>query len=301
MINALTVTNPLGESIRIELRSPEQSGFLITNIEGLGPSEADINLTDILSLDGSVFNSARLTYRDIVLSLEFLEHPTVEATRLSSYRFFPIKKKVGLMIETDSRIGLITGYVKSNPVDIFSKSESSSITIRCDNPYFYSNQINSVLFSGVNPLFQFPFSNESLVDKLIVFGEIYTNEEQNVYYDGDSEIGITLYMHSIGNVVNPIFYNSRTLESMTINTTKLAALTGFGIIDGDDIIITTTKGNKTITLIRGGLSYNILNTIGINSSWPQLSYGDNLFRYAAFSGEENMQVRIENKTIYEGL
>ena len=43
MIRAVTVTNYLGESKRFELAFPEESGFAVQSISGLGPSKADIS------------------------------------------------------------------------------------------------------------------------------------------------------------------------------------------------------------------------------------------------------------------
>ena len=52
MIRAVTVTNYLGESKRFELAFPEESGFAVQSISGLGPSKADINTTEISTNDG---------------------------------------------------------------------------------------------------------------------------------------------------------------------------------------------------------------------------------------------------------
>ena len=48
---------------------------------------------------------------------------------------------------------------------------------------------------------------------------------------------------------------------MKIDTVKLQKLTGKGIVASDDIVINTSKGDKSITLIREGVSYNILNCL----------------------------------------
>jgi hypothetical protein len=68
MIKSVTVTNYLGESIKMELGFPEKSGFLIQNIDGLGPGKATINLTQFATSDGSLFNSAKLNERNIVFT-----------------------------------------------------------------------------------------------------------------------------------------------------------------------------------------------------------------------------------------
>ena len=104
MIRAVTVTNYLGESKRFELAFPEKSGFAVQSISGLGPSKADINTTEISTNDGSLYNSARVNSRNIVMSLKLMFNPQIEDTRQDSYKYFPIKKKVTLLIETDNRI-----------------------------------------------------------------------------------------------------------------------------------------------------------------------------------------------------
>ena len=88
---------------------------------------------------------------------------------------------------------------------------------------------------------------------------------------------------------------------MSIDTEKLARITGSGIIAGDDIIISTVKRNKSIYLLRNGIRTNILNCLDRDADWFQLSKGDNLFAYTVEDGLENLQFRIENRTIFEGV
>lgn len=104
MIRAVTVTNYLGESKTFELAFPESSGFVVQSISGLGPSKADINMTEISTNDGSLYNSARVNSRNIVMSLKLMFNPQIEDARHETYKYFPIKKRVRLLIETDNRI-----------------------------------------------------------------------------------------------------------------------------------------------------------------------------------------------------
>jgi hypothetical protein len=592
MIRSITVTNYLDESITLELRAPEKSGLLIQEITGLNPPKADINTTELSTMDGSQFTAARITSRFINITLKILDD--VETNRRKTYRYFPIKKRLKLSIETDIRTYETYGYVESNEASIFSPSVATTISINCPDPWLYSTEdggLTTTLFSGIEDGFEFPFSSEittwvevaptlgveayiyslvifnnkiyggtaatgklyewngtnawvevaptlgsathiySLVvyngkiygsthpngclyewngtnawievapqlgsetsivsliefnnklyggtypnsklyewngvdawvevapkygveshifclnilnnklyggtypngklyewngvdawvqvasqlnsDKGIMslailnnklyggtytygglyewngtnawvqvapplsaetriysllvldgilyggtypngklykwngtnawvevspklgsvsmilslinyhghiyggtysggrlyrtkindleFGTLLLNQEQNIYYEGDSEIGITIFIHSIGEVQNLTFYNTLTNVSMTIDTDKLNALTGNYIIDGDDIIISTVKGNKYITLIRDGLYINIINCLGKNIAWLTLNVGDNPISFYADSGVENLEVTITNKTIYEGV
>lgn len=307
MIHSLAVTNYLGDRIRLELGRPEITGFLIKSITGLGPVKANVNTTEVATNDGSMFNSARLSQRNIVIQMAFVNTiygEDIEEVRQKSYKYFPIKKNVELVIETDNRYVRTIGYIESNEPDIFSKQEGSQISIICPDPYFYSaseDGNNVTDFYSIDPMFEFPFSNESLTAPLLVFGEIQIKTEGVVTYYGDSEIGVMIYIHAIGPATNINIYNTETREVMSINTTKLEALTGKGIVASDDIIINTLKGEKSITLVREGVSYNILNCLDKNTDWFTLAKGDNIFAFTAESGVTNLQFRIENKVIYEGV
>lgn len=301
MINVITVTNQRSESVVFDLRSPEQSGFFIRGVDGLGPVKATINTIESLSVDGSRFNSARLSERNILFKLGFLEKPTIEHTRQLSYKFFPLKSPVTITIETDIRTLHTHGYVESNEPDIFSKEEGSTISIICPDPFWHS-MINIVVnFSGVTSLFSFPFSNESLTEKLIIFGDLQTEPQQNVFYSGEADTGFEMHILVTGNVGTFTVYNLGTRESMTIDADILALLTGSGLVAGDHIIVNTIKGSKSVTLIRDGVSINILNALGPDSDWFTLTRGDNVFYYTAAFGEANLQFRIEYEAIYEGI
>lgn len=307
MIYSLAVTNFLGDRIRLELGKPENTGFLIKSITGLGPVKANVNTTEVATNDGSMFNSARLSQRNIVIQMVFINSiygEDIEEIRQKSYKYFPIKKNVELVIETDNRYVRTTGYIESNEPDIFSKQEGTQISIICPDPYFYSaseDGNNVTDFYSIDPMFEFPFSNESLSEPLLVFGEIQIKTEGVITYSGDSEIGVMIYIHAIGPAEHINIYNTETREVMTIDTVKLEKLTGRGLIAGDDIIINTLKGEKSITLIRSGVSYNILNCLDKNTDWFTLVKGDNIFAFTADSGVTNLQFRIENKVIYEGV
>lgn len=304
MIKSVTVTNYIGESIKLDLMNPEESGFLVKSITGLGAGSATINMTEVATNDGAYFNSARLSSRNIVLSLIFLWKPTIEDVRQLSYKYFPIKKKVTLLFETDNRLAEIEGYVETNEPNIFSNQEGSDISIICPNPFFYSggpDGTNVTIFSGVAPMFEFPFSNESLSQDLLEMGSINNRTSQVVLYTGDSDIGVTMVIYALGPAENITIYNTATRQSMRINTDKVEQITGSGIVAGDEITICTLKEQKSISLVREGVTYNILNCLEKNTEWLGLVKGENVFAYEADYGADNLQFRVENRTIYEGL
>lgn len=302
MIRTITVKNYLGDSIKLNLARPEESGFVVKSITGLGPGKATVNTTEVATNDGGLFNSARMPVRNIVISLAFLWKNSIEDVRQLSYKYFPIKKPLTLTIETDNRIAEIQGYVESNDPNIFSSSEGSDISIICPNPFFYSaGEKKATIFSGVEAMFEFPFCNDSLTEALLEMGAIQHQTEKVVVYNGDAEIGVVIKIHAVGEATNIAIFNTGTREVFRLNTDKMKILTGSVIIDGDDIIINTVKGQKSITLQRAGKTTNILNCMEKGSDWFQLAKGDNVFAYTAETGSTNLQFKIENQIAYEGV
>ena len=106
MIHSFAITNYLGDRIKLDLREPEVSGFLIKSVTSLGPVKATVNTTEVVTNDGSMFNSARLSQRNIVFQIVFVDTvygETIEDVRQKSYKYFPAKKNVEIIIETDNR------------------------------------------------------------------------------------------------------------------------------------------------------------------------------------------------------
>ena len=60
MIKSVTVVNHLGESLKLDLASPEKSGFIVKSIEGLGPVKATVNTTKMSTTDGALYFDERI-------------------------------------------------------------------------------------------------------------------------------------------------------------------------------------------------------------------------------------------------
>lgn len=310
MIKNITVTNHLNQSVGLSLTDPWDTGLIIKSIDGLGPPKATINYTELATGDGAAYNSARIGTRNIVFNFKFTEVvndtnevlKTIEQVRLDTYRYFPLKKRVKMTFETDSRVCYILGYVESNEPVIFGDDVDTQISIVCDDPFFYakSKQIRLNASSGD---FEFPFSNESLDTPLINFGDVSSGVGQNVKYVGDAESGIIVSVNATGVASNIIISNTNSHESMTIDTTKIGAIFGdqtSTLIAGDILKITSITGQKKIELKRNGVTKNLLACISRSSDWLHLVNGDNVFTFQA-EGADNVIVSIDGYTLYEGI
>lgn len=307
MIKSVTVVNYLGESLELQLpNSNELTGIYISQITGIGPGKANINTVSLASDDGGIYNSARLEIRNIVLTLGFYQSVSlknsIEDARQLTYKYFPTKRPLTLIFETDNRSLYIDGYVESNEPDIFSDKETTQISIICPDPKFY-NAIGSsyIDFSGIESLFEFPYSNESLTEDLTEFGTFVVNVDKELFYDGDEETGVTIHIHPKSSVTGLRIANIATNENISIDDTAISNITGAGISAYDEIYINTVKGKKSATLTRAGVTYNIINALGRNPGWFQLVKGRNVFTYTATTGAIDTVITIYYNIAFAGV
>lgn len=119
----------------------------------------------------------------------------------------------------------------------------------------------------------------------IPFGEYDTNRTKVFENSGDVSVGMEIRIIALGNVGNPIIYNSDG-QFFGVNTTMQA---------GDEIVISTVKGKKTITKN----SENIIDKIKVGSTWLQLEVGGNEFTIDSDDGTEgNMYFTVSYKQRY---
>lgn len=305
MIQSITVTNPKGESLELELTRPEQSGLMVLNVEGLGPPKADVIKSDFSTVDGGRVHSVRVPERNVVITLGMMFAPTIEDARQKTYRYFPLKKAVTLRVKTSNRDAVISGIVESNEPDIFSSAEETQISIVCVDPYFYELGGESIAFNGVVPDFYFPFSNESLTDPLLTFGEIRLDTRTTFEYVGDADTGVDITVNVVtsGEIGDITIYNVDTREWMKIYVSKISSLTGAKLVAGDEIHISTISGSKYCTVFANGVERNAINIIDKESTWFQLSAGDNTFEFITENqvGQGNISLTFAYRNAYGGI
>lgn len=306
MIQSIQVTNYLGESLEMVLAEPEKSGFLIKSIDGLGAPKADVNIDDLANVDGGIFNSSRANTKNIVMNLIFWPRShddSIETLRQLSNKYFPLKRMITIVVKTDNRKTYAIGYVESNEPDIFSKQEGCQISIQCPDPWMHSLEQYTRDFSGVIPMFHFPFSNESLDVPKIIMGELVEREYYTVSYQGDVETGINIIIHALDEIDKLSIYNITTRERMIIDPEKLEQFTGSKLKAQDEIYICTIKKERSAYLLRNGKFTDIFSCITRNSDWLRLVKGKNQFAYVTEDRDQrfNVQFRLVTEALFEGV
>lgn len=285
----------------MELSYPERTGLIVRDITGIGSGQAHINANEMATIDGALYNSSRLTTRNIVITLRFLMEPSVEENRRKTYKYFPVKKKVTLQFYTDNGVREIVGYVEHNDPNVFSKEEESQISVLCPDPYFYDVNYTDMILSGFKSMFEFPFSNESLDENLIQFDDLHYDKRTTINYTGEADTGVLIRLKANGNVKNITLINNDTSEVMVISTSRFPSLLGDHLSETDLVEISTYVGKRSIYLIRNGLRYNIINALGRHAGWFTIVAGQNTFAYSAEEGENLLDVAFNYKNVYQGV
>ena len=279
----ISVTNDTGKTLNLT----PNGKFTITSISGLLPPSADINNSTAGNADGAVFNGARLRPRNIVITI--LPNFPVEKNRLSLYEVFRVKKLVTVHYKNASRDIQIEGYVESVIGELFAQSQTIQVSILCLDPYLKSAAEIVDDLSAIIDMFEFPFSTE---DEGIVFSEIAQTNSVIITNNGEAEAGLIIKLRTTGTVKNPIIYDATNVTGFGLNFTMLAS---------DEITIDTRRGKKSVTLLRDGETYNLINMIKDNPTWFSVAPGETVFTYSADTNLNFLYVKFFHYDLYEGV
>lgn len=265
-----------------------ESEYQITNITGLEPPKANINTTSVAMLNGEIFKSSKIESRNIVISVKV--NGNVESNRQKLYSFFKSGSFCKIYFKNANRDVFIDGYCEDISADLFSNKQELQISILCPQPYLNDVEIILNDISKVKSGFTFPFS---ISEEGKEFASMKSNQVTQIYYKGEMQSGIIIRIVSNGdNIINPTIYNTDTGELLRVDTE---------LNKSDELIINTNKGNKSITLIRNGVSENVINLMTGNSIWLQLENGYNNYSYGADARDDLLNVTIEYNNKYEGV
>lgn len=288
MFKSLTITNSLGESLNLELENPWKNGIAVKNISGLGTPNYNVNTVPYASGDGSTVGSVIASTRNIIIELYPMMNPQVEDSRQLLYRYFQVKRPVVLTFQLDNRIAVIEGYVESNEPNIFSERESVQISIICPDPYFKEPFISNAFFFGEVPAFEFPFSNESLTEPLLLLTELSLDNRAQIDYDAEIDAGLLIRIDCYSPPGDITIYNVNSLGRIYISDERIEKITGKNLMAGDRITISTLSGDRKVELLRDGVTKNILGSINKDADWFQVSPGPNSYTYS--TGKKNASI-----------
>lgn len=271
MLDRVTIRNSRGQELALILSDISQ-GYIVQDIDGLGPVKATLVTSPFAQIDGAEFQSSRLEPRNVVISLELnpqMSSQSVGGLRSNLYNYVMPKAPVSLKFHT-TELGWvqIDGVVESVEPDIFTKDPTVNISVHCVKPNFY---------------------NPTSVDVPLNSSATY----QSVDYIGTAETGV---IYSIN--VN------RTLTQLQIRTfspVETILTINDEFLPGDVITVSTVPGNKYIHRNRAGVDSSILYAVTSTSVWHKLWPGNNRVRLNIQPAGASIPYVITYQELYGGL
>lgn len=188
--------------------------------------------------------------------------------------------KYRLRFLPDSSIRYGAGVPENN--EIMCKFQISGLAA---NPLFRDDNDSKVSAASTKAMFHFPLIINKSVQKppAIMFGVREPSLIVNVYNNGSVSTGMRIVFKALGTLTGPSLINVYTQEYFKINKTMYA---------GETVEVTTTIGEKKVIASINGVETNYFRYRDLDSTWLQLDVGDNLFRYNADAGIDNLEVYI---------
>lgn len=269
--------------------------FHIVHIDGHTAASTSIASAVVGGIDGDTVNNIQATPRTIIIDLQPRSGVDVEETKRAILKVVKLKQQGGLIWTQNGRTVTITGIVEAVVMPRWTNAAVMQITLHCEQPFWedvddvikqISEAINLHYFTdSPNNMLYFPEDGLPL-------GEYDTIRTKSFHNDGDVAVGLEIRILAHNTVTNPIIYDQNgnyfgvgyEIESESGGTGLGTAWQSvpFVMQAGDEVVITTHKGRKTVTY--NGV--NIFDKIKPNSTWLQLDTGDNVF--SINSDDENI-------------
>lgn len=268
--------------------------FILSDAEALHGIEVDIIESDTPYTDGSEIDDVKALPRGIELTLTLKGNIQQSLDFITSY--VKSKQHVTLREINNGRDITIKGVVNIPPYNRMQRSCKLSLSIYCNKPYWQDIDEVIGVIDDVLSLLNFPVQGQYFTQVGRPFGVVNTNMTKELINDGDAITGAVFTISATGDVVNPQI-NCDSGEQlgnyMRLNLT---------LHDGDNVIISTIKGDKYIT-INGSIYYNgtpILSYLEFQGKdWLQLEQGTNTFTITTTSGSQNVYFNSSYRRLYE--
>ena len=251
----------------------ENNFFWLVGVDGQTGVASSIYASTIGGVDGDAVNNVQAMPRTLVFYLRIKSGVNVEEEKRHILRIIKPKQRGSVEWTQESRTVSISGYVEEISMPRWEIGVVMTISIHCDQPFWEDVDYT---VQHINEYIDLHYFTDSRTDMLyfedsgIAFGEYDTTRTKTFRNSGDVAIGMEISIVALDTVTNPIIYDEN------------GDFFGCGYGDGekqivmkagDNIVITTHRGGKTVKL--NGES--IVTKIKPRSKWLQLAASENTF------------------------
>ena len=260
--------------------------FHVTHVDGITRANTSVATAVVGGIDGDTVNNIQTTPRTVIIDLRPRSGVNVEEAKRAILKVVKLKQRGGLIWTQNERTVVINGIVEAVEMPRFSEAVTMQITLHCEQPFW--EDIDDVI-QQINEAINLHYFTNSPADMLYFtdegapLGEYDTIRTKSFHNDGDVAVGLEIRILAHDTVTNPIIYDQHgnyfglgyEVESDSGGAGVGTALSSvpFVMQAGEEVIITTHKGNKKVVF--NGV--NQFDKIKPYSTWLQLETGDNLF------------------------
>lgn len=281
--------NNRGQSIEFKITAPyrfqkveEDTGVIIYDNKGMQQDGA--------SYLGNTLDNKHLTLKFAVEAYTLEEMNSLK-TRV--YNVFNPKLGPGWLFYRGKKIQCIVEDIPYYKENISGLYHEYIIDLVAHSPYWLNEDDNLVEVALWKGAFHFPLIIPE--DEGIIFGAKQPDLIARIFNEGHVETGLIIEFRANGEVEKPSVFDINKQKGLQVNT-KMDA--------GDIITVNTNYGFKTIRLTKNNQNSNILHLLDIaggNDYFLQLDPGQNLIRYDAEKGIDNLSVVIKYNDKYLGV
>lgn len=283
----LIYTNERGGSIELGQSAP----FFVTDIDGFSNVDNIINSYQSVGQDGETETNNNLASRHLVIQGQYY-YLNKQDGRNKLIKVFNPKLKGTLRYINGGVIKEIKCRPEKTPV-ISTNNRTSTvpyvINLYAPNPYWQDLTTKKTEIAIWQGSFEFPLE---IIEEGIEMGYRELSLIVNVFNGGDVPCGMKIQFKALATVDNPSLFSLNNQEYFKINKAMEA---------GEIITVTTHFQNKKVELNKNGVVSNAFNWIDLASSFLQLEVGDNLLKYDADEGIDNLEVSIWYTPQYLGV
>lgn len=262
--------------------------FYLSGCDGMTRTNVALATSSVPTMDGDNVNNVQAQPRSIVIYIQPKQGKNVEEVKRYVTSFVKPKLPGTLRWKQNDRAIEITGIVQAMEMPRFSQKCVMQMTLYCSEPYWADLEYLIMELSNIIPMHYFPQDIGGLAfpEEGLPFGVYERNHVKTFVNEGDVASGMIISVTALTVATNPVLHNIVTGQFIGINDTLVA---------GDEVIISTYKGRKTIT--KNGV--NIIDKIKPGSSFLQLEVGSNSFMIDSDDEEfANMYFTLTYKRLY---
>lgn len=187
-----------------------------------------------------------------------------------------VQEKYKLTFKPDYSVKYSVSYEENNEVLC-----KFLIQGTCADPMFTTKDKQSALIASTIPKFRFPLVIPQGTGILMGLREPSLLATLN--NEGDIDTGLLVTFSCTSTVTNPSLLNVDTREFIKVNKVLSA---------GEQIVISTGSGEKSIKGIINSVEYNYFKYMDFDSTWLQLHTGENTLKYDADNNVAGLEVLI---------